>query len=170
MEGEFRRNKILEVLQQETKPVSASKFADKLGVSRQIIVGDVALLRAAGEEITATSRGYVLKVKNDLLISKIVVQHSAEQTEEELTAIVGAGGQVVDVIVEHPLYGELTGGLHIKNQEDVQNFIAQFNETKTSLLSELTNGIHLHTVAYEEPEDLNRIKAVLAEKGILYLQ
>ena len=65
VEGTTRRKEILRQLQLSEKPVSASRFARDLGVSRQIIVGDVALLRAAGEDIIATSRGYKLDTLQD---------------------------------------------------------------------------------------------------------
>ena len=107
IDGEARRKEILHTLANEEKPVSASKFASRFQVSRQIIVGDIALLRASGAAIIATARGYVLETNETQngLVSKIAVQHGREQTEEELRLIVEAGGEVLDVIVEHPLYG-----------------------------------------------------------------
>lgn len=168
MEGTKRRTAILSALANAEKPISASRFAKELGVSRQIIVGDVALLRASGEAIIATARGYLLEQPADKMISKIAVQHNKAQTEEELLLIVENGGEVIDVIVEHPLYGELVGGLHLKTKSDVARFMKDYQKAQTSLLSELTNGIHLHTIAYETPEDLAKIKAVLLKHHILY--
>ena len=60
-----RRQAILEQLKRAEKPVSATALARQYGVSRQIIVGDVALLRAGGEPISATPRGYVLDREGD---------------------------------------------------------------------------------------------------------
>ena len=168
IDGERRKAEILEALQQAEKPISATSFAKKFGVSRQIVVGDVALLRAAGENIIATARGYLLERESEKLISKIAVQHSPEQTAEELQTIVANGGEVIDVVVEHPLYGELVGGLHLATQQDVDAFIAEAERLKVTLLSELTAGIHLHTIAYESLESLNEIKQALSDKGILY--
>lgn len=168
MEGMQRRTAILTALTNAEKPISASRFAKELGVSRQIIVGDVALLRASGEAIVATARGYLLEQDEDKLVSKIAVQHTKSQTEEELLLIVENGGEVIDVIVEHPLYGELVGGLHIKTKSDVHRFMKEYQKTKTSLLSELTDGIHLHTIAYETIEDLEKIKSALLNHHILY--
>ncbi|GCF94118.1 transcriptional regulator [Enterococcus florum] len=167
-DGNKRREKILTDLAAAEKPISASRFAKEFGVSRQIIVGDVALLRASGEEIIATARGYVLEQKSTKRISKLAVQHDETQAEEELRTIVDRGAEIIDVIVEHPLYGELVGGLHIKTQQDVDNFLQNYRATEASLLSQLTDGIHLHTIAYEEPDDLAKIKQALSEKGILY--
>lgn len=168
IEGETRRKEIIETLVDAEKPVSASKFATRFGVS-QIIVGDIALL-AAGEAIVATARGYLLEdeqAKNGF-ISKIAVQHQREQTEEELQLIVAHGGEILDVIVEHPLYGELTGMLHIKTAEDIRSFMKRYRKSQASLLSELTDGIHLHTIRYSHKEVLQQIKQGLAEAGILF--
>lgn len=168
IDGDQRKAQILAALQQAGKPVSASSFAKEFGVSRQIVVGDVALLRAAGENIIATARGYVLERESEKLISKLAVQHPPEQTEEELQTIVEHGGEVIDVVVEHPLYGELVGGLHLTTPEEVKAFVKEAQRVNVTLLSELTAGIHLHTIAYETSEDLAKIKQALSEKGILY--
>lgn len=170
MEGTKRRQLILEQLAQSTQPISASRFAKEFGVSRQIIVGDIALLRAAGEEIIATARGYKREKINHSKESKIAVQHNEEQTQEELETIVAFGGEVLDVIVEHELYGELVGQLQISSQQDVEIFMKNYKKTNASLLSKLTGGIHLHTIRYENEEMFENIKKALAEKGILYQQ
>ncbi len=170
IDGETRRQQILHTLVNEEKPVSASRFARRFGVSRQIIVGDIALLRAAGEAIVATARGYLLETEETQsgLVSKIAVQHGKEQTEKELRLIVETGGEVLDVIVEHPLYGELTGVLHIQTEKDIDEFMRRYEKSKASLLSELTGGIHLHTIRYSDPTILKQIKQKLLEAGILY--
>ena len=61
MHAEERRETILKLLRQSAQPVSASTLAAQLSVSRQIIVGDIALLRAGGADILATPRGYCLQ-------------------------------------------------------------------------------------------------------------
>ncbi|MDT2760014.1 transcription repressor NadR [Enterococcus xiangfangensis] len=168
IDGDQRKAAILAALQQATKPISATSFAKKFGVSRQIVVGDVALLRASGATIIATARGYLLERESEKLISKLAVQHTPEQTEEELRTIIEQGGEVIDVVVEHPLYGELVGGLHLATVQDVATFIKEADSSGVTLLSELTAGIHLHTIAYESLEVLTKIKQALSEKGILY--
>lgn len=168
LDGDKRKAEILTALQQAEKPISATSFAKKFGVSRQIVVGDVALLRAAGENIIATARGYLLERESAKLVSKIAVQHDRSQAEEELRTIVEHGGEVIDVVVEHPLYGELVGGLHVGSQIEVDRFLEAAQKLQAAFLSELTSGIHLHTIAYETLEDLAAIKAALSEKGILY--
>lgn len=168
IEGEQRKAQILRALQQTEKPISATRFAKEFGVSRQIVVGDVALLRATGESIIATARGYLLERESAKLLSKLAVQHAPEETEMELRTIIEQGGEVIDVVVEHPLYGELVGGLHLKTQQDVDTFIKEAGNLQVTLLSELTAGIHLHTIAYETVENLTKIKEALSKKGILY--
>ncbi|MBL1226739.1 transcription repressor NadR [Enterococcus sp. BWR-S5] len=169
MDGTQRRSEILSVLEAAEAPVSAGKLAAKFVVSRQIIVGDVALLRAAGHEIVATARGYLLEQKEETaFVRKIACQHQPNQTEEELSCIVALGGEVLDVIVEHPIYGELTGNLRVRTQEDVKRFIDSYKRSNASLLSELTAGIHLHTIRCEDEKALEKIKQALLEKGILY--
>lgn len=170
MEGTKRRKQILKRLKTSDKPVSATTFAKEFGVSRQIIVGDIALMRAAGDEVVATARGYKLQVplNQSGKVAKIAVQHDATQMAEELETIVQLGGIIEDVIVEHELYGELVGGLHIKTLEDVQEFMNRYRNSPDRLLSDLTNGIHLHTIVYQKDEDLKKIKEALASKGILY--
>ncbi|MGX7151230.1 transcription repressor NadR [Enterococcus ureasiticus] len=170
MDGIKRREAILLELESADKPISASRFAKEFKVSRQIVVGDVALLRAAGYEIIATARGYLLESEKDKqgVVRKIACQHMPQQTEDELLTIVSLGGEVLDVVVEHPIYGELTGGLHIHTEKEVKEFVKAYEKSRASLLSELTGGIHLHTIRCENEDTLNRIKEALAQKGILY--
>ena len=111
MDGEIRRREIVKRLRETEKPISATRFAKAFDVSRQIIVGDVALLRATGVEIVATARGYMLEQPLEGIERKIACQHTPEQTREELSVIVAKGGEVVDVSIAHPLYGELIGSL-----------------------------------------------------------
>ncbi|WP_427813378.1 transcription repressor NadR [Enterococcus sp. 22-H-5-01] len=168
IDGDHRKAQILAALQETEKPISATSFAKEFGVSRQIVVGDVALLRAAGENIVATARGYLLERESKKLVSKIAVQHGRSQAEEELRIIVEHGGEVIDVIVEHPLYGELAGGLHVASQKDIDRFLLAAQKYQAAFLSELTDGIHLHTIAYESIENLAEIEQALAKAGILY--
>ena len=160
-----RKQAIIEEIQKSDKPVSASKLAKHFGVSRQIIVGDIALLRAAGTQIIATPRGYLLEDKPHPLEKKIAVSHSNDQLAEELYTIIDLGGMVVDVIVEHPIYGELVGNLHLASRYDVDQFLKKV-ETATPL-SQLTSGVHLHTIRYPSHEVIQRIENALKDRGIL---
>lgn len=168
MDGQKRRAEILTYLAKATEAISASKLAAHFGVSRQIIVGDVALLRASGAQIIATARGYKQNHNQAGYQTKIVVQHTKEQTRQELETIVALGGEVVDVIVEHELYGEMVGNLYIKNQQDVDEFIKKYENSQAELLLQLTNGIHLHTIICQKPTDIEKIRQALSQQGILY--
>ncbi|MGM0126043.1 hypothetical protein IGI37_003444 [Enterococcus sp. AZ194] len=170
IEGSLRRSEIIRQLLVSEKPISASKFAKQFGVSRQIIVGDIALMRAGGEDIVATARGYLIEksTSQEGLVSKIAVHHGPDETRQELELIVQHGGEILDVIVEHPIYGELVGGLHLKTEKDVDLFMKSYEKSQGSLLSQLTAGIHLHTIRYQEEAQIEAIKQALLEAGILY--
>lgn len=162
-----RRAAILKRLERSEKPVSASTLAGEFSVSRQIIVGDIALLRATGETIAATPRGYIYTRASEGLLRKIAVCHSAEQTGDELTICVDHGCEVLDVIVEHPVYGQLTGALELASRYDVQQFIQRMERESGRSLSELTNGIHLHTLRCRDEASYQRTLAALDKAGFL---
>lgn len=168
MDGETRRQDIMEQLRMSDQPLSASRLAQNYAVSRQIIVGDIALLRASGEAILATARGYLLEKEEQGVVAKIAVCHRPEQVEEELTTIVSLDGEVVDVIVDHLLYGELRGSLCIRTQEDIATFLKAYAASEEKLLSNLTNGVHLHTVRCESMEQVGKIKQALRKKNLLF--
>lgn len=168
MDGETRRQDIMEQLRMSDQPLSASRLAQNYAVSRQIIVGDIALLRASGEAILATARGYLLEKEEQGVVVKIAVCHRPEQVEEELTTIVSLDGEVVDVIVDHLLYGELRGSLGIRTQEDIATFLKAYAASEEKLLSNLTNGVHLHTVRCESMEQVGKIKQALRKKNLLF--
>ena len=123
MKAEERRKQILEFFRGQSGPVSASALADRFSVSRQIIVGDVALLRASGMNIEATPRGYILTEEQKKgILRRVACVHNREQMEDELNICVDYGCEVLNVIVEHPVYGQLTGELHLQSRYDVAQF------------------------------------------------
>lgn len=170
MSSKDRQKKILQMLEESKQPVSASALAEKLQVSRQIIVGDVALLRAKGIDILATPKGYIISshMIKEGMIFKVACQHRDENVEQELYTIVDNGGTLVDVIVEHPVYGQLLGQLNIASRYDADEFLNKVKSEKASLLSRLTDGVHLHTIACKDQETLDRIMNALKENGILF--
>ena len=123
MHSDERRKAIADVLRAADAPVSASALAEKFSVSRQIIVGDIALLRSSGEEILATPRGYVTPKEARGILRRVAVKHTPQEMEAELNTIVDNGCTVIDVIVDHPIYGQLTGPLQISNRYEVSQFI-----------------------------------------------
>ena len=169
MNAAQRRERILTRLNSAGAPLSASTLAAELGVSRQIVVGDVALLRAAGTQIDATPRGYQLHPAAKGYTGILACVHrTAEEMRAELYTVVDQGGVVVDVAVENPLYGELRGNLNLASRYDVDNFIQQAKDTPEALLSRMTGGVHLHTLHCPDAGSFERIKKELEEKGILY--
>lgn len=164
-----RREKILERLMAAPGPLSASALASELGVSRQIVVGDVALLRAAGTQIDATPRGYQLRAAQEGYTGILACIHStAQQMRDELYTMVDNGCVAVDVAVENPLYGELRGNLNLANRYDVDLFLAQAASAPEGLLSRMTDGVHLHTLRCPDEAGFRRVEAELAQKGLLY--
>ena len=170
MNGESRRQKIMDILGQEKEPVSGEKIAKKMGVSRQVIVQDIALLRTAHPNIFATNRGYLLykEPQDNALCERVIkVKHGKEEIVRELDIIVDAGGQVVDVMVEHEIYGRLVGKLPISNRSEVREFADKVERTQTKPLTELTKGVHFHTIRAKSEEVLNRIEEELRRAGFL---
>ncbi len=167
MNAAQRRGRILEELKVAEGPLSATALAQKLSVSRQIIVGDVALLRAAGEGITATPRGYVLDAPRAGMSATVACAHSGADMERELTLMVDQGCTVENVIVEHPVYGQLTGPLELSSRYDVWSFIRRVRECEAQPLSALTDGVHLHRLRCPDEGALERVRAALDGAGFL---
>ena len=136
--AQARRQAVAQALEEAVGPVSAAALAERFSVSRQIIVGDVALLRAGGTDILATPRGYLLGGRGGGVERTVACVHAPEEMERELNAIVDAGGEVVDVIVEHPVYGQLTGLLGVRSRYDVAEFVRRVEEHGARPLSALT--------------------------------
>lgn len=160
---------ILNVLRSSEAPVTASSLAQQLSVSRQIIVGDVAILRASGEDIIATSRGYLLASQEQPwpFVGILVCRHTQEQLAEELYTIVDQGGTVIDVTIEHAIYGELSGKLDLSSRYDVDVFLSRVAREKNAApISSLTGGIHLHRIGCRDRESFERIRERLLALGI----
>lgn len=172
MKANERRQQILALLQTSQEPLAAGRLAKELKVSRQIIVGDVALLRAESHDIIATHRGYLLSEKLQPLQhqfqAKVVCKHGSEAVQEEFELIIANGGRILDVEVEHPLYGLITAPLNIGDEEDIAFYLSKLADHKDSLLSRLTDGIHLHTIACQDKATFDRITAALDRAAISY--
>ena len=167
MDAAERRQAIAQRLAGAEGPVSAAALAQEFAVSRQIIVGDVALLRAGGAAIAATPRGYVLPKESAALTYTVACVHDREGMTRELEIMVDNGCQVVDVVVEHPIYGQLTGQLHLSSRYDVEEFIRSVSESRAKPLSDLTGGIHLHNLLCPSQEAYQRVRSALDAAGFL---
>lgn len=167
LDAQERRNAIARALEQTDAPLSATALAGRFSVSRQIVVGDVALLRAAGMDITATPRGYIIPRASAGLRRTLATRHTADRMEDELNAMVDQGCTVLDVTVEHPIYGQLTGPLNLSNRYEVGQFISRCREEAAAPLSVLTEGIHLHTILCPDEGAFLRVQKALRELGVL---
>ncbi|AJA46149.1 putative transcription repressor NiaR [Clostridium pasteurianum DSM 525 = ATCC 6013] len=168
MNSEERRNFIKDILKKEEEPLKGNILSEKFGVTRQIIVKDIAILRASGVKIISTPKGYIIPKNKDGRIKKIIALcHSVEDIEDELLTIVKWGGIIEDVIIEHKLYGEIKGILMIKNILDVKNFILKLDDYKNEPLCILTGGIHLHTITAKDEKSIENILRELKNKNYL---
>lgn len=170
MDAQGRRSKITQMLQESDKPYTGSELAQQLGVTRQIIVQDIAVLRASGLPLLSTTSGYLLirETAKQRCIRVLNCYHTTlEEAEIELKTIVSLGGKVRDVMVEHPIYGEITGNLMLNSIDMVDTWLLRAKTSKTMMLSVVTNGYHSHTVETNDEETMNRIEKRLREVGIL---
>ena len=162
-----RREAIVELLLKEKAPVKGVELATKFVVTRQIIVKDIAILRAKGNNIIATPDGYMFNDDNGSRVRAIIaVNHNKDEMIKELEIVIKYGGIIEDVIVEHPIYGEIKGLLMIKNLNDLNRFKNTFELSDSAPLSSLTNGVHLHTVSVDTKENMELIKKELKENGL----
>lgn len=168
--GEARRQELLILLKQSKDPITGTKLSKKAGVSRQVIVGDITLLKARNEPILATSQGYVYLEKENSTHAferNIACIHSPADAQDELYTLVDAGVLVKNVTVEHPVYGDLTASIQVANRHEVDLFLKKVLETGASYLSELTGGIHLHLIAASSEEVLDRAVVEMSKKNFL---
>jgi len=167
LNAQDRRDAIARELERSPAPLSATALAKQFSVSRQVIVGDIALLRAAGADITATPRGYIIPRSAAGLKRTLACRHGGDRMETELNAMVDQGCTVLDVIVEHPIYGQLTGPLNLSSRYDVSQFICRAQQHAAPPLSQLTEGIHLHTVLCPDQAAFDRVRQALRQLDIL---
>ena len=170
MTGSERRDKIIATMQENRMPVPGKELASFYNVSRQVIVQDIALLRAEDKKILSTYRGYVLdreSEKKRKCIRVFCVCHSTKDTQDELQTIVDYGGHVLDVAVDHPLYGQIRADLIINNRLDVAEFVDRMNRYNAQPLKVLTGDYHYHTVTAESEKNLDFIEQELRKKGYL---
>lgn len=164
MDGQARRNKIIELIRDADRPVSGTALAKTLDVSRQIVVQDIALIRATGVDIVSTNRGYV--VSSEVRYERIVKSvHTEDQIQEELFAIVDCGGYVENIIVNHRFYNRIEAPLNIRSRLDAKEYIETIKSGKSKSLSSATSGYHYHTISADSEQTLDIIEEELKAKG-----
>lgn len=170
MDGEQRRTLIMELLNTEGEPISGAALAKRTGVSRQVIVQDIALLRTANKNILSTNKGYVIYGKQDgnLACKRVfAVKHTDAEMREELYCIVDTGAKVLDVIIEHDVYGQISADLFMTSRRDVDEFMEKIQSNQAKPLKELTRDVHFHTVEAKDEETLDMVEDRLQEKHYL---
>ncbi|MGI6590559.1 MAG: transcription repressor NadR [Eggerthellaceae bacterium] len=166
MTGDERRKMILNALRETEKPLSGETLGKAAHVSRQVVVQDIALLRTEGYPIVSTNRGYLMSLPHRRM-RVLKCHHTVDETEDELTIIVDLGGEVVDVVVNHRVYGKMSAMLNIKNRRDVKHYMDNIRSGKSSPLMLVTSGYHFHHIAADSEEALDEIEAALRERGYL---
>ena len=170
MNGEMRRTQILQLLKQQGLPMSGTALAKHFGVSRQVIVQDIALMRAENHRIISTNKGYLYRTaaqENTQPKRVFHVRHDTQQVFDEFLTVIELGGKILDVAVEHELYGQIRVDLLIESVSDAEDFVSRLRACKDNPLKVLTDDSHYHTVAAPSEKLLDLIQRELEEKGLL---
>lgn len=164
-----RRNKLLRLLKESDEPLTGSCLAQQLQVSRQVIVQDIAVLRAGGYPIIAALNGYYLQAQSSSRIQKTFISyhHGIERMEEELQIVVDYGGKMLNIAVSHPIYGDIVCPLKIQSREDIREFLEKLETEKATPLSSLTEGVHFHTIEVDREEAFEKIVKQLKLRGFI---
>lgn len=166
MTGTERRAIIKQLLSDSHNAISGTTLSRQLGVSRQVIVQDIALLRANGIDIFSTNLGYILQ-KNQLSERVFKVFHTEQQEQEALELVIDLGGIVKDVFVYHKVYGIVRADMNIRSRKDIQSYLEKLSSGKSSSLLNLTSGYHYHTIQADSEETLDLIFHSLSQNGFL---
>lgn len=167
MKTSQRRTEILRLLQESDGPVAARELAARFGVSRQVIVQDMAVIRASTPGILSTTRGYTIQQENVSCTREFKVRHRQDQAAEELNLIVDCGGHVKNISISHRVYGRVTAEMDIRSRRDVQEFVEALESSRSTVLSSATSGYHYHLVEAASEERLDLIGQQLERAGFL---
>ena len=162
-----RQEQIINILSDINNPMPGSELAERLSVSRQIIVTDISVLRAKGFEITSTPKGYILASSGKQCQRIFKVHHDGKNCKDELFIFTDYGATIVDEFISHRAYGIIRAEINLHSRMDVEDFLQNVDSEKSALLSTLTNGYHYHTIAAPTVEILDKIENKLWEKGFL---
>ena len=168
--GERRRAEILQLLKERGTPLSGTALAKELGVSRQVIVQDIALIRAENHDILSTNKGYIFRTESEEISQPkrvFHVRHTTDEVLDEFLTVLELGGTVLDVAVEHEIYGQIRVDLLIETAQDAREFVYKLSNCKDNPLKVLTDDCHYHTVTAPSEKLLDLIQRELSEKGFL---
>ena len=163
MNNETRRQKIIEAIREAQGPISATTLAGRFSVSRQIIVGDIALIRAEGTRIIATNAGYI--PGSTTHSAEVKIRHQSSDTFDEMCAVVDEGARITSIVIDHPFYGKIKCPLDIGNRAQAKAYVQAVSES--GALESLTGGVHYHTIEAESELILLRVQKALNDKGYL---
>jgi transcriptional regulator of NAD metabolism len=170
MNGEARREMIKQMLQESSQPLTGTALANALHVSRQVIVQDIALMRAEQLPILSTNKGYLLRPDQIPAAQPkrvFFVRHTTDQVMEEFMTVIELGGRILDVAVEHELYGSIRTELLIDNARDAEEFAERLKRCRDNPLKVLTDDCHFHTVCAPSEKLLDLIELELRARGFL---
>ncbi|MBP9477574.1 MAG: transcription repressor NadR [Sebaldella sp.] len=162
-----RRDKIKKILEESKDALKGIELGKLFGVSRQVIVQDISILRAEGEEIIATPNGYIIFKNNGILKTIVCRHHGKDAIRDELETVIKYGGKILDVIVEHSIYGEVKGNLNINTKNEIKEFMKKLTDENYEPLCSITDGLHIHTIEVTNEESFQNIKNELLDKGYL---
>ena len=164
-----RREEILALLNQADAPIAAKDLAARFGVSRQVIVQDLAVIRASRPNIISTNRGYILQQQDQPAgcTREFKVRHTPDRTGQELNLIVDHGGRVKNISISHRVYGRITAEMDIRSRQDVQEFLQALAGGASTVLSTATDGYHYHLVEAATPDRLDLIGQALQDADFL---
>ena len=167
MKAEMRRKEILAIVGNSDNPLPAAVLAEKLGVSRQVIVQEIAILRGSGYGIISTNRGYMFAVKKPAVSRVFKCRHTLEQILDEGYLIISLGGRVEDIFVNHRVYGRIAARLELYSNTHVEELYRSLVSGASKPLMAVTDGYHYHTVTAPDEETLDRIEDALRKAGFL---
>ncbi len=166
MKADKRRQEILSLLGNTDNPIPANVLKERLGISRQVIVQDIAILRANGYDIISTNRGYVLNSKAKA--SRVFkCRHNFEELVEEGALILDGGGRIEDIFVNHRIYGRISARLGLYNKTHVEELYRSLVSGASKPLMSVTDGYHYHTVTADSESALDEIEQKLRLRGFL---
>lgn len=168
--GDHRRAEILRLLKERGAPLSGTALAKEMGVSRQVIVQDIALIRAENHDILSTNKGYIFRKETEEISQPkrvFHVKHTTQEVLDEFLTVLELGGTVLDVAVEHEIYGQIRADLLIETAQDAMEFVRKLSSCKANPLKVLTDDCHYHTVSAPSEKLLDLIQRDLSEKGFL---
>ena len=160
-----RHELILSYIKKSPNAISGSVLSKKFGVSRQIIVSDIAYLKSCGNDIIPTNRGYIF---NNAMVQRVVkVVHADDEIEDELASIVKMGARIVNVFVWHKIYGRIEAPLNISTERDVMEYMDSLKTGRSGPLKRVTSEYHYHTLEADNEEILDQTEKMLKDRGYL---